>query len=203
MAAHFTDSMNIHPTSSTPVSTGRSTASGTPDAGANAPKFSRTARDGAPGAAAYVPWPQIDPSASAEEQQLFKYASDMSGGGDVHSINARLFNMLRRGRSEVPPTNAQFTFNQMPASVQISDPRLVINVGSDDDGSASQFSLVNNRIAGIKGASMNNPLQQTAALQRAATAICLGIAQQNNMPHAVAAIQEVQSRQGFLTQPGT
>jgi hypothetical protein len=179
--------MNISPTFSKLSSTSQLPL--TTAASGIGPKFVRSAKDHAPAVAASGV-PAIDPNAPPEEQRFFNKALDMATAPEGNQNLYRLALLLQNEGSDASAYE-QFSFRQKPASIQTRGPRIVVNVGSDDDASAGQLTVVNAHIEQKKGV-MQDPHIQIAAMRPAIAALCLGMAQRKNMPYAAQALREVQ-----------
>jgi hypothetical protein len=189
--------MNIAPISSRPASIAQARLP--PYHAAGIPEFTRPVKDGAPGGLAGGPLPRIDPNAPAAEQVLFAQADQMAGG-HMPRLGIRLRMLLATSGDAL--VQEQFAFGRKPASVLAQGPQIVINVGSADDGSTGQITLLNGQVREATGTSMLDPLKRRAAVQQASLAICLGIARRNDMPQAAAAIQELQRYSTLFDESG-
>ncbi|MGJ7580114.1 hypothetical protein ACSFA3_08020 [Variovorax sp. RHLX14] len=192
--------MSIYRTTSIPASRQQPLTINTPVANASRTPFVRPHRDSAPAPnVAGRGWTNIDPLASADEKMFFSRASEVAGIEDLSKLRVRFTQIVQAecaGNSRLE----EFMFEKEPANVRVVYPRVVINVGSDDKGTAGQLSMVNGRIETAKGAVMQDPKVQALAIQHAALALCLGVARQKEtMPYAVTALQELQNAMQFRT----
>ena len=183
--------MSIHRSTFNPVSHNQPSAHTTRDASKSAnsaTKFTRPLNDLAPGAGAAFPgFPDIDPNAPEAEKQLFDAVNDVVLGGSLPLIGLRLTNILKReGNQE--SRHEEFTFRNEPASIQVMFPRMVIRVGSTENGTAGQLSLVNGKVESMKGEVMQDLKVRENVMQHAGFAIGANIARQKNMPFAAATL---------------
>lgn len=186
--------MSIYRITSNPPSRHQPLATRTSVSNKSRTQFIRPHGDRAPASnVAGRGWTEIDPLASADEKIFFSRASEVAGIEDLSKLQVR-FAQIVQAECAGASSFEEFMFKKEPANVRVVYPRVLINVGSDDRGTAGQISIVNGRIETVKGAVMQDPEVQALAIQHAALALCLGVARQKeNMPYAVAALQELQN----------
>ncbi|MGJ7580112.1 hypothetical protein ACSFA3_08010 [Variovorax sp. RHLX14] len=176
--------MKTTPAIFNPVSRHPPSATTASSAGTGGTQFVRPARDRVPSPG----FPDIDPNASEAENSLFSRINDFALGGSLPGIGIRLWQILmQEGNQET--RQEEFTFRGKPASIKVTYPQVEISVGSNDDGSAGQISMMGGSVKSTQGNVMKDVKVREHVMKHAAFAIGLNIARQQNMPYAVAALQ--------------
>jgi hypothetical protein len=171
-----------------------------PAAGAGKTQFVRPPIDSAPPNG--QGWDIIHPNASAEENELVSKAAGVSTFADFPDLGIRT-NFIAQKEGKSAPRREDFMMNNEPANVQVMFPRIVINFGSSDKGTAGQVSIINGRVDTKKGAALHDPNALRLAGQHACLALCLNIArQEGNMPYALARLQEMQNQKVLSDKSG-